>query len=227
MGKIIRLTESDLYRLVKKVIKEQELEFQQCVQNFGSPINMKFQGKTYLGIKGSGDWDGWVFFKGDTAWSPVQNKVVNFFCRGKYIVLQKKEDVSSGNLPGVTEEDSDSSVITNSQKVIKLGSSGPLVKIIQSSLSRLNDGDPVKVGGNIECKNSLQSCDGKFGSGTKEAVKSFQKRMDLTPDGIIGKQVWQLMYVKNASKTDVIKPKTITKQSEYDNMTQKYGKGFK
>ena len=35
--------------------------------------------------------------------------------------------------------------------------------------------------------------DGKIGKKTKAAVKQFQKRNDLNPDGIVGKKTWALL----------------------------------
>lgn len=36
--------------------------------------------------------------------------------------------------------------------------------------------------------------DGKFGSGTERAVKSFQASRGLTADGIVGKKTWDALF---------------------------------
>ncbi|WP_242939213.1 M14 family metallopeptidase [Tepidibacter thalassicus] len=62
---------------------------------------------------------------------------------------------------------------------IKLGSSGPHVKQIQSLLK--------KIGYNPG------SINGVFGAQTEKAIKQFQKDNELTPDGIIGPQTYNLL----------------------------------
>lgn len=42
---------------------------------------------------------------------------------------------------------------------------------------------------------SSLSIDGKFGPMVKAAVKSFQKKYNLTPDGIVGKYTWQALVL--------------------------------
>jgi peptidoglycan hydrolase-like protein with peptidoglycan-binding domain len=39
----------------------------------------------------------------------------------------------------------------------------------------------------------LKSVDGDFGPVTLEAVKAFQKRNGLEPDGVVGGATWQLL----------------------------------
>ncbi len=65
--------------------------------------------------------------------------------------------------------------------VYKLGSEEPGVYIIQQYLSYISTllTDIPKV-----------TPDGKFGPATQAAVKAFQKRFGLTPDGIVGKTTW-------------------------------------
>ncbi len=36
--------------------------------------------------------------------------------------------------------------------------------------------------------------DGIFGSGTRQAVTAFQRAMNLSPDGVVGKRTWQALY---------------------------------
>lgn len=73
--------------------------------------------------------------------------------------------------------------------VIKVGSSGTIVKTIQTRLKRWG----YYTG----------SIDGIFGSKTKEAVKYFQRRNGLTVDGIVGPATASAMGIslKNATTT--------------------------
>lgn len=59
---------------------------------------------------------------------------------------------------------------------IKQGAKGKQVKAIQYALNQLGYGN-----------SGTKSVDGKFGSGTKSAVKKFQKAMGISADGIVGK----------------------------------------
>ena len=36
--------------------------------------------------------------------------------------------------------------------------------------------------------------DGIFGAKTQQAVESFQREFNLTPDGIVGKKTWNRLY---------------------------------
>jgi g-D-glutamyl-meso-diaminopimelate peptidase len=63
-------------------------------------------------------------------------------------------------------------------EILKLGSTGPNVKLIQSLLRR--------IGYNIT------AVDGIFGSNTQQAVISFQRNNGLVPDGIVGPATWNI-----------------------------------
>lgn len=57
---------------------------------------------------------------------------------------------------------------------IRKGSNGAYVKVAQALL--------------------LINCDGIFGNGTKEAVKTFQKKKGIKEDGVIGKDTWLALF---------------------------------
>ncbi len=67
-------------------------------------------------------------------------------------------------------------------KALKLGDKGEDVKIIQQQLNRIRKNYP----GIPEITNE----NGEFNEATKNAVKTFQKIFNLTPDGIVGKKTW-------------------------------------
>ena len=79
---------------------------------------------------------------------------------------------------------------------IKLGSSGPDVKVLQSALTAA--GYPL-------------STDGEFGPKTDDAVKKFQKDKSLVADGIVGPKTWTALepYI-NAGPPATKTPEEVT-----------------
>lgn len=67
-------------------------------------------------------------------------------------------------------------------KVLKVGTEGEDVKIIQRQLNRIRQNYPGIP--KVENENGI------FDDPTKNAVKKFQEIFNLTPDGIVGKQTW-------------------------------------
>ncbi len=65
-------------------------------------------------------------------------------------------------------------------RTIQNGNSGPLVTYAQLSLRRAGE--------------APGSLDGFFGSRTESAVKNFQKRYGLAPDGIVGQRTWAELF---------------------------------
>lgn len=64
--------------------------------------------------------------------------------------------------------------------LIRIGARGPLVVEIQRKLQALQW--------------YLGELDGHFGGGTLSAVKNFQRKNQLTADGIVGPKTWAVLY---------------------------------
>ena len=69
--------------------------------------------------------------------------------------------------------------------VLREGTSGEGVRVLQYMLAVLAEFDPAL--------NTL-SIDGTFGSGTRQAVIAYQRKMGLVPDGVVGEQTWNSLY---------------------------------
>lgn len=65
---------------------------------------------------------------------------------------------------------------------LRIGSSGPNVVIIQTSLNRIAQNYPAIP--------KIPVVDGIFGTRTEAAVRKFQEVFNLTPDGIVGNATW-------------------------------------
>ncbi len=65
---------------------------------------------------------------------------------------------------------------------LRVGSSGPSVVVLQTSLNRISQNYPAIP--------RIPTVDGIFGSRTENAVRAFQQIFGLSPDGIVGSATW-------------------------------------
>lgn len=90
----------------------------------------------------------------------------------------------------VSDSDTEVNSVTKGNKIINIGSSGPVVKWFQNQLADYYDTDEGLGAG---CKDDKENCDGKFGPKTKELVKKYQRENGLHVDGIIGAETARFM----------------------------------
>ena len=65
---------------------------------------------------------------------------------------------------------------------LRIGSSGPSVVVVQTSLNRISQNYPAIP--------KIPAVDGIYGSRTEASVRAFQEIFGLTPDGIVGPATW-------------------------------------
>ena len=65
---------------------------------------------------------------------------------------------------------------------LRVGSTGPYVVVIQTSLNRISQNYPAIP--------KISAVDGIYGSRTEAAVRAFQQIFNLNPDGIVGPATW-------------------------------------
>ena len=102
---------------------------------------------------------------GDAGYTPIQI-LRNYY--GNSIYINSTEQISGipSSYPGTA---------------LRIGSRGNSVRTIQQQLNVISNAYPL-----------IQKVaeDGVFGSGTEEAVRTFQEIFDLTPDGVVGFNTW-------------------------------------
>lgn len=156
-------------------------DYPPCVQEFGDPTDLYILGKT--GVK-TNNWEGYKFYTNYTVMDP-KSQTQAYFCKGNEPMLGKKQDATVGGKTNTEELEG---------KLLKVGSSGELVKKIQNRLVVGNHGDGMTVGGNANCGKEISSCDGNFGRGTFDAVKKFQTSAGITSDGVVGDETYQQLF---------------------------------
>ena len=65
---------------------------------------------------------------------------------------------------------------------LQVGSTGPFVTVVQTSLNRISQNYPAIP--------KINPVDGIFGAQTEDAVRQFQTIFSLNPDGIVGRATW-------------------------------------
>lgn len=65
---------------------------------------------------------------------------------------------------------------------LRIGSTGPFVSVVQSSLNTIGENYPAIP--------RIPAVDGIYGPQTEAAVRAFQEIFSLTPDGIVGRATW-------------------------------------
>ena len=96
--------------------------------------------------------------------------------------FQKKNNLTQDGIVGTKTWDK----LISKCGVLKNGSKGDIVKLIQQILNKLG----------YNCGKA----DGKFGDKTEEAVKAFQKAKGLKQDGKVGPKTWKALLTTCFSK---------------------------
>jgi len=120
------------------------------------------------------------------------SKLANFFSNPKYVVLTAFVIVFAGigayKLYPSHAASKSAQDCKNAGTVIGLRSSGPCVTTLQNDINVINN-------------NKSLSVDGYYGSATVAAVKTYQSRHGLRPDGVVGPLTWSAIIRDMSSKT--------------------------
>jgi hypothetical protein len=119
-------------------------------------------------------------------------------------IFFEKDDKSTKGVKRATGDEQLLSIAVNDdwegvsmgkEKYVNIGTRGSVVKEIQHKLLNSGLSQNFNLTNNIDgCKQSEDYCDGVFGKGTKRAVEEFQKKYDLTVDGIVGPDTANALY---------------------------------
>jgi len=99
--------------------------------------------------------------------------------------------------PGyVSDTDTEWSAVTNFKirKIMGLGAKGNLVKKVQNFLASNGYTGETFTNDIQACATDENSCDGIYGTKTKNMVKKFQEDSEIKPDGIFGRQTYESMF---------------------------------
>jgi len=104
------------------------------------------------------------------------------------MIVKKYKGYYGNNIELVTDAPVENLQSSYPGYALRLGSIGPNVTIIQTSLNRISQDYPAIP--------KITPVDGVFDRGTEQAVKKFQSIFNLTPDGIVGQATWyKIIYL--------------------------------
>lgn len=220
MSKIVKLTESDLFRIVKKVLQEQ-INAPENVSAIEPSGNEKLIDSLFKQRGGVKNPQGKYVFPclkkldsmkvaGSTAKYDVAGTIYTFFNSGRYsredkngktiglwkcdtqgfVELDGKQKLGQTKQPFQWKPAPSEEEVRDGKKLLRYGMMGDFVKKVQETLGF--------TGRNL---------DGKFGNQTLKSVKSFQKQSGLKVDGLVGKDTYAAMFRKPAEKTQSLQPK--------------------
>ena len=94
----------------------------------------------------------------------------------------------------VSDSDTDWSAVLESNKIMGLGSKGPLVQEVQQSLIKNGDAEGLIITKDTEgCKENKEKCDGIYGRQTQKAVIKAQQRLQIAVDGVVGNETYNAL----------------------------------
>ncbi len=182
--------------------------YPECIKMMGKPTKVKEEQLREFthGVMGTGRLKGYTFFPfpvGDeNKWTPDKSNQASFNKPGSYDVQSRiKYSCKSGMIEVEGKIYPPSRIPTTIDQLAKggfylrQGDKGPIVERIQSQLQA--SGELVKT-------------TSVFDADTTAAVKSFQTKNQLKPDGIVGKNTWEKLS-KVSAEIKTAQPKTITK----------------